>query len=468
MTSPSPPLALTGVPGPGPTANPVYLKAVLRASANARGIRLAFAVGHASIAACSRVGRTKYACLSIVLDWKGAEVMNPGTAAQRFDGLLRPLQTPERRPAPIPKRPKGQWFIGLMLVALIGVCGFAIWNAYFRYEAFGTLSARLIQSSAAIDGELKYLLVREGDRVRQGDPLFSIDNIELQQRHAQIGDELRTAQAELQAQVANLKWQSAFGLDQSRGAAAFYFDTWGKMLQAEARRDFCILQRDRALALMKQHFGAPQDYDQYRLEVQGLDDLIAKLKESLASQKPRVEQIGELLKKGDSLAAGMAQEGADQLLPFRRKLEGLEAERRRILARLEQGIVRAPANGLVVKVTRSPGERCKSSDPVLTIMDDGSLRVVLYMPQEFSAALASGDEVKLVLDPYPDPFVCRVEQVGSLFEPAPPQIKRHYTEGQRLLPVFLIPQSGSEQWMALRVGEVVKLPYSFGHLFRKG
>lgn len=386
--------------------------------------------------------------------------MNASKTIPRINGMLGPLQTPLRRPAPLPKRPKGQWFVGLLLAALTGVVSYSVWNTYFRYEAYGTLAGSVVQSAPAIEGELAYLHVREGDAVRQGDPLYTIDSIELQHRYAQLGDELRTAQAELQSQAANLKWQSAFGLDQSRGAAAYYYDTWGRMLQAEAQRDFAILQRDRAKALMAQHFGAVQDYDQYRLQVQGLDDLIAKLKQALAEQKPRVEQVNALLKKDGNLATGLELEGSDQLLPFRCKIEALQAERSRVLERLQRGLVRAPANGLVVKVLHVPGEHCKPGEPILTLLDEGSLRIVLYMPQEFSETLHGGQEVRLAMDPYPELLVGQVERIGSQFESAPEQIKRHYREGQRLLPVYITPQKGAEHWMAFRIGEVVKLPYT--------
>lgn len=390
--------------------------------------------------------------------------MEASVAPQRFNGLLRPLQRPEKRPAPLPKRPKGQWLIGLLIVGLTVAFCLSVWNGFFRYEVYGVVSGRVVESSSALDGALEFLHVREGDRVRQGDPLFTVDSVEMRHRYAQIGDEMRTAQAELQAQAANLKWQAAFGLDQNRGSAAMYFETWGRLLQSEASRDFAILQRERAKALLGQHYGAAQDYDRFRLEVEGLNGLIVKLNQSLDEQKDRVAQVDALLRKDSSLSAGLEQNGLEQLLPFRRKIEALEAERTRLLERMQSGLVRASANGVVVKVLHLAGERCRVGDPIISLLDEGSLHVVLYMPQEYSESLEPIEDVNLVLDPYPDPFVCRVERLGARFEPAPEAIKRHYREGQRLLPVYLDPQSGSERWMALRVGEVVKLPYSlFGH-----
>src|SRR5579884_2898762 len=99
------------------------------------------------------------------------------------------------RPTPLPKRPKGRWFVGTILFALCGFIAYTVWGSFLRYQAYGTVTGHLIQVSPAWEGDLRYLLVRESDTVRQGQLLFSVDNIELRQRHAQLGDELRIAQS---------------------------------------------------------------------------------------------------------------------------------------------------------------------------------------------------------------------------------------------------------------------------------
>ena len=43
-------------------------------------------------------------------------------------------------------------------------------------------------------------------------------------------------------------------------------------------------------------------------------------------------------------------------------------------------------------------------------------------------------------------------------EAAPDQIKRYYSAGQKLLPVFVQPSPETQRWMAFRVESVVKLP----------
>ena len=54
-----------------------------------------------------------------------------------------------------------------------------------------------------------------------------------------------------------------------------------------------------------------------------------------------------------------------------------------------------------------------------------------------------------------------------MLEPAPEQLKRHYAEGQRLVPVYVRPGEDAERWLGLRVGATARLPYSWTTLSRK-
>jgi hypothetical protein len=155
----------------------------------------------------------------------------------------------------------------------------------------------------------------------------------------------------------------------------------------------------------------------------------------------------------------MADTGYDQLKPFFTRLETLHAERTRMQERLDEGEIRAPTNGLVVKVNRFAGESCKRGEPFIAFLEDDSLQVILYVPQKAADSLASDKDVSVTVDPYRDPLEGKVVRIGDEFEPAPEHLKRYYSEGQKLLPVILQPNDECARWMALRVGGVVKLPF---------
>src|SRR5947209_6164523 len=142
-------------------------------------------------------------------------------------------QTPAARPTPLPRRPKGRWFVGVLLLGACGVTVYHVWNAFFRYRAHGTITGRVVELSPPWEGVAAQFHVREGDAVRQGQLLLTLESAELRDRHARLGDEIRTAQAELEAETVKLKWQAAFHLDQSQGSAARHFEAWGQLLQEQ-------------------------------------------------------------------------------------------------------------------------------------------------------------------------------------------------------------------------------------------
>ncbi len=132
--------------------------------------------------------------------------------------------------------------------------------------------------------------------MRQGQLLLTVDNVELRQRHAQLGDDLRVAQANLDAEAAKLKWQAAFNLDQGRGALALYYEACGNLIQEQARLGDLRTQRRRAEILTPGHAIAPQETLQIRFATEGQIGKIAKMKEALAEWKLRSDQTDRLLK----------------------------------------------------------------------------------------------------------------------------------------------------------------------------
>src|SRR6202023_131158 len=135
------------------------------------------------------------------------------------------------RPIPLPKRPKGRWFIGVLLLGSCAYFGWQVYDGFFRYQAYGVVKGRILQLSPPWQGELAAFHVREGDTVRQGQALLTMDNAEMRQQLSALSDELVSAQADLEAEAAKLRWQAAFHLDQSKGGRARYYEMWGSYLQ---------------------------------------------------------------------------------------------------------------------------------------------------------------------------------------------------------------------------------------------
>jgi HlyD family secretion protein len=372
--------------------------------------------------------------------------------------MAPPVSSAPPRPTPLPQRPKGRWFVGLLVLGVAAGVGYQAWDSFFRYRAYGTTTGRLIKVAPVWNGTLQSMAVREGERVRQGQVLLTLDNLEMRQRLAQLDDETRVAQASLEAEAAKLKWQSAFNLDQGYGATALYYQTYSEQLREEARLDDLRAQLKRVETLWTSRAVSREEFDHLRFATKGQEDRVARLKQMLAELKQRADQADSLLKDKQSLAKGLEDAGSEQLKPLVARLETWQSERRRIRERLDQGMITSPVSGLVVKLHNYPGEYCKEGEPLVSIIEDGSLEVVVYMPQGHTSNLKDGAALDVMVEPYPGVLPCVIRRVGDCFEAAPEQIKRHYRQGEKLLPVYLDPTPEAARWMALRVGSVVKVP----------
>lgn len=389
--------------------------------------------------------------------------MSPATAPQPLGFQPQRFAPPKRsRAAPPPRRPKGRWFVGLLLLASVGWAGHHVWSSYFRYRAYGTVTCKTVEVSPPWDGVLAFVHHRQGDRVRQGDLLMTVQNLELRHRSAQITDELRVEQAKLEAEAARLKWESAYSLDQNRGALSGYYEVYGNLLQEEAKLE----ELSNALARLEQpetrKVVAEEQVDRARLTKQGQEHKISMLKESLAELKRRADEANLLLKGGGELGSSLLEYSREQLKPNLARIAALQAERVRLSERLALGDVRAPVSGIVLKHLCQVGESCKTNQPIVSLLDESSLQVVLYLGQDDSTAFAPGCEMQVEFEPYDQPLRCTLVRLGDAFEAAPAQLKRHYSEGEQLLPAYLQPASDDERLMALRVNGVVRLTRAAG------
>jgi multidrug resistance efflux pump len=370
-----------------------------------------------------------------------------------------PGPSPIVTPKPLPKRPKGRWFLGLILLTVCAVVGYLIWNTFFRYQAYGVVTGRVIKVSPPWEGVVKYLHVREGDKVTQGQLLFTVDNLDLRQRYDRLNDDLLAAQASLKREAAKMKWQAALSSNQSQEAVSQYYETQAKLLKEQATLEALQVEYERGVGLRRVNAIAEKELSLLRLSCQGQERFVKQLKISLAELKKRANQTKNLINKGGDLTAGLAEAGYDQLRPDLARIEAVQAEKARLKEQLDSGQVRAPANGIVVRSYRFAGEYCKPDEPMLTLLEEGSVQVVLYMPQNASNLLAVGDTVDLNVIPFWQPARCKVVRLGNQYEAAPTNLARYYWADEKLLPIYLRPDNEAASWRVLRLGEVVQLPY---------
>ena len=362
------------------------------------------------------------------------------------------------RPIPLPKRPKGRWFIGVLLLGSCAYFGWQVYDGFFRYQAYGVVKGRILQLSPPWQGELTAFHVREGDTVRQGQPLLTMDNSDMRQRLSALGDELVSAQADLEAEAAKLKWQAAFHLDQSTSSQSRYYEMWGQLLHEQTSLEKLAGDLRMSERLFARRVIAPVELEHAQSDFKGQELKVQKLEIALEEAKKHARVGNILLARLGDLGESLSADGHDQLKPKYAKIEALKAERSRLEQNLAQGRLLAPSNGLVVKLHRFAGEHARSEDTLISFLEEGSMQVVLYVPQSRIDNFKEGSVQDMILEPYPERLQGKISRLGDQLEPAPEQIKRYYSAGQRLVLVYVQPSPETQRWMAFRVESVVKLP----------
>jgi len=347
---------------------------------------------------------------------------------------------------------KGRIFIGLLLLALIGFVAHNVWNTYFRYVAHGVVSGRLLNVSPPINGTLQNVYVKEGDHVQQGQILATIENVELRHRYDLLRDEILIESANLTSALAKLKLEYAFKLDNSQGTIAIYTETLARLSNDEANLIYLEGAYERNSKSFSRGTLSENEHSQSKQLYEGHKSKIVLLREAVSILKTRVDQLVILDDKTKILTLWH-----DSLRPFFVKIESLQNSIRRVQEQLSNCYVISPVSGIVVKRWNFSGETVNTTNFIFTIIADKSEFIIIYVPQEAVAQFVEGTPLELTMAPNSESVLATVQRRGDKYEPAPESIKRHYNNGQQLLPIYC----KIDREEPLQYGAVLKLPYKW-------
>lgn len=367
---------------------------------------------------------------------------------------------PGTQPKPLPHQPKGRTLTLVALVGILGSAGFVLWNSFFRYSAYGIVSAHVVDVSATTGGTILAMHVCEGAEVRQGQLIVTMQNLDAHHRLERITDELRIAEATLIAETAKLHWRTQLLEHERRESTAEYFEAAARLEQADASQKEVENRLQSAQQLYQQEAIAKLEFEQLVIEHEGQTERVARLREGLKSWQQRAE------------TAGVDPEvSVDQLAPMVVKIESLKSELSRVRDSLEQEKVRSPVNGRVTKWHVRAGEFASKTDELFSVVEQGSLHVQMYLPQRSVDRFSVGDPVELQIAPLSERVLCSVDRVGDELQAPPDEIQRHYSPDEKLLPVHLVPKNTSLQRIGVPVGAQVRLAsdwFSIGRLATPG
>jgi len=349
----------------------------------------------------------------------------------------------------MPKRPKGRLFVAATLLAIGGVALFAVWDSLLRFSAHGVIRGKTVDVAAPWAGVLRSLHIRDGDEIRQGDLLATVVNLELEQRAAQIADELRIAQADLEAELVKLKFETLSREGVGQQAESDYYAMWGELLQEQSNLAGFVARRARADELKSQQAISEVEFDEIRFGEAGLRKKIEKMKLAVDEWKQRVDRT-----------KAVAQETPGQLQPYLTRIKVLQDRLIRTREQLKLGEIRSPVNGRVIQTFRFSGEYADASQPIAQLLIEGSVEAVVYVPQESADAYCTGDTIEVIVPPATTRVHGTIARIGDQLEAAPLHLKRYFRADARLLPIFVKLDVDAQQ-SKLKLGGEVKLPLHF-------
>ncbi len=217
-------------------------------------------------------------------------------------------------------------------------------------------------------GRIEQRLVDEGQRVKKNDKLAVLDSREIESQVAQAEAQLRESATRLAELVAGSRPQE---LEQAAAQAA----------QAEAELQKAKIDYERANKLYREEAistdrmeAAKKAYDvavsQHRRSIEGL---------SLVREGPRKEEIR---------AAEM-------------RVQQVKAALQAAQVRLEDTVLYAPVDGVILKKYSEPGETVAAGTPVLKLGDIANPWIKVYVKEDRIGQVKLGQRAEVTTDSYP-------------------------------------------------------------------
>jgi HlyD family secretion protein len=242
-------------------------------------------------------------------------------------------------------------------------------SAPAEFVASGTVEATDAALGFQTPGRVERVGPHEGDRVKAGDDIASLDRTELEARRAEAQAQLASARASLADLEAGTRPE-----DLAQAGEALHAAT---DRQADAQRDF-----DRTQKLFQGGAVAQEALDK------------AKLALSVATtQRNQADQQLKLLELGPRTERVAAQ---------RAMVAVADAAVRQTDAAIANAVIKAPFDGVVSVRDREPGETVGAGAPVLTLVNLNDRWVRIYIREDQIGAVHIGQAATMTSDTYPN------------------------------------------------------------------
>ncbi len=238
-----------------------------------------------------------------------------------------------------------------------------------KIEASGTIQATNVTVSAKVTGQIKKLFFNEGDLVKAGDTLMTIDHdlLSIQLQQAQAAEEAADAQLTLLVQGARSE-----DIKQAQDG----------LKQAQANFELAQSNRNRNEKL----------YHAKSITQQQWDDVMAKYDIANA----QLNSAKENLKKIKNLAR------PEEIKQAKANLDSRIAAVNLLKKNISDSYVTAPIDGFVVKKFIEAGESVAPLSSLVMISNLNYVDLEIYIPETQLGEIKLGQQARVKVDSYPN------------------------------------------------------------------
>jgi HlyD family secretion protein len=317
--------------------------------------------------------------------------------------------------------------LGGIVIAAAFVLVLMTFHANEDSEFPGYMEADLVLVGSEQGGRVAELSVKEGDHVKQGDPIFVLESEEQEASVAAARSRLQEAEARLADAKAELQRPDEIQVLEAA------------LAQAKAMLQVATNNLNRAQSL----------FDKGWITKAQLDDTIAQHDRNQAAVAEAEKRItaAKLPGRADMIAAAAANaEAARHALT--------EAEKN-----LGKRKVFAPANGTVEEVYFRPGEVVNSGQAVVALLPPRNLKVRFFVAEPERARLQVDQSIAIGCDGCPPDLHAKISFIAREAEFTPPVI---FSREQRQKLVYLIEACPEGDATALTAGQPVTVTLGSG------
>lgn len=333
----------------------------------------------------------------------------------------------------------------------------------------GFVEADDVRVGSRVGGRVASVAVAEGDHVRAGNTLFTLDVFDWQQRLAKAQAMQAAAVAEHarlsagyrpqeRAQVRARRDRAAATLEKlNAGPRAREIEIARERLKvAEANLELAQSEFERVKELRAEASAAKVEYDQAIREVKRsqAETATAKQEISLLEEGTRIEELAEaraVLAEADA-GLRLIEEGfrTEDVARAAAQADASRAEVAAIETQMKELSVTSPCDCVVESIRLRPGDLVAPNAPAVSLLDTSRLWVRSYVPESRLGEIRLGQELPVRVDGFPTRrFRGRVSFLASEGEFTPRNIQTPEERGKQ---VFRIKVTLAEGASELRVG----------------